>query len=233
MLRPNRQVRPRLSRAIKARLPKRRTIATLFGQIMSSTRCVQSSTKWRQADICYADKQRTDWLKDKRVANLAIQTHEKCRAAFEPVFAMLPPQVNSLIQGVYRKQDAFIAQLYVGKITFGEYNVALNQILGELSEVIGGFTKAQTQSASDPNPPLRPQDNSPTTLKLLTPAPTAKPAEFHGVRLALVVGNSNYTNLPKLRNPLSDARAVADVLQKMGYNSIAVGRFGPNSEDAN
>ena len=38
-------------------------------------------------------------------------------------------------------------------------------------------------------------------------------------RLALVIGNSGYANLPKLSNPANDARAVADVLGKMGYET--------------
>jgi len=35
--------------------------------------------------------------------------------------------------------------------------------------------------------------------------------------MALVIGNGNYTNLPKLANPTNDAEAMADVLGKMGY----------------
>ena len=36
-------------------------------------------------------------------------------------------------------------------------------------------------------------------------------------RMALVIGNSSYANLPKLSNPPNDARAVADTLKSMGY----------------
>lgn len=36
-------------------------------------------------------------------------------------------------------------------------------------------------------------------------------------RVALVVGNSNYQNVPQLPNPASDAKAVADLLTKAGF----------------
>jgi caspase domain-containing protein/TENA/THI-4/PQQC family protein len=38
-------------------------------------------------------------------------------------------------------------------------------------------------------------------------------------RMALVIGNSNYANLPKLLNPANDARAIADTLKSMGYKA--------------
>jgi uncharacterized caspase-like protein len=34
-----------------------------------------------------------------------------------------------------------------------------------------------------------------------------------------VIGNSNYSKLPKLANPVNDARSVAEVLQKLGYKT--------------
>ena len=68
--------------------------------------------------------------KDRPLADLAIKTLEKCRNGYAPVFAMLPQQVVVLIQGVQREQDAKIAELYNGKITFGDYNVAMNNKSG-------------------------------------------------------------------------------------------------------
>ena len=67
---------------------------------------------------------------DKPLADLAIKTLERCRAAHA---AILPRQVNTLILGFQRRQDALIAELYVGKITFGEYNVNMNRINGEVA----------------------------------------------------------------------------------------------------
>ena len=48
-------------------------------------------------------------------------------------------------------------------------------------------------------------------------APTIE--RFHDVRIALVIGNSDYANLPKLSNPANDARSIAEVLEKMGYRT--------------
>src|SRR5262249_16702410 len=36
-------------------------------------------------------------------------------------------------------------------------------------------------------------------------------------RVALVVGNSEYLNVPRLANPANDARLVADTLQALGF----------------
>lgn len=44
----------------------------------------------------------------------------------------------------------------------------------------------------------------------------------HEIRFALVIGDSKYSNLPKLTNPANDARAVADLLRKMGFNTKLV-----------
>ena len=41
----------------------------------------------------------------------------------------------------------------------------------------------------------------------------------HEVRIALVIGESRYVNLPRLMNPEKDARSIAETLQKMGYNT--------------
>ncbi|MBA4321579.1 MAG: hypothetical protein C0408_02055, partial [Odoribacter sp.] len=37
-------------------------------------------------------------------------------------------------------------------------------------------------------------------------------------RLALVIGNSKYTHSPELANPVNDARAIKDALQKVGFD---------------
>ncbi|WP_292081349.1 caspase family protein [Mesorhizobium sp.] len=41
-----------------------------------------------------------------------------------------------------------------------------------------------------------------------------------GNRVALVIGNSKYVYAPALPNPASDARLMADVLRKVGFNVI-------------
>jgi Caspase domain len=40
---------------------------------------------------------------------------------------------------------------------------------------------------------------------------------FGGRRIALVVGNSAYQNVPQLSNPPNDARLIADTLQRLGF----------------
>jgi Caspase domain len=43
------------------------------------------------------------------------------------------------------------------------------------------------------------------------------PVAIQPTRIALVIGNSNYVNLPKLSNPANDARSIHDTLQQMGF----------------
>jgi hypothetical protein len=70
--------------------------------------------------------------KDRPLADLAIKTLEKCRAAYTDVYAVLPPQVSEMIHGLERQQDGIIAGIYRGKLTFGEANIAMNRLNGEL-----------------------------------------------------------------------------------------------------
>ena len=39
-------------------------------------------------------------------------------------------------------------------------------------------------------------------------------------RIALVIGNSGYEAVPRLRNPLGDASAVATVLRRLGFTHV-------------
>ena len=81
---------------------------------------------------------------------------------------MLPPQVNAMIHGVEREQDAKVAELYNGKITFGDFNVAMNNLNGALSAALSGIstppkssTTTQVAEKAAPPPPLQ-QHATPT-----------------------------------------------------------------------
>ena len=53
-------------------------------------------------------------------------------------------------------------------------------------------------------------------------APIAPPAAESGVRVALVIGNGGYRNVPALDNPPRDAAAVAAALRKAGFQKVIV-----------
>lgn len=146
--------------------------------------------------------------KDRAIADLAIKTMNECRRDYAPVYAMFPPNVYSMIQGAERKQDDLVAQLYNAKITFGDFNVGMNEIAGTLALAFSGI----------PSKPIPSATSQPVVQKIAepkTPPPAATPvAVFHDKRLALVIGNGDYIDLPKLRNPINDARSIADTLQK-------------------
>jgi hypothetical protein len=157
---------------------------------------------------------------DKHLADLAIKTVERCRAAFAPAYAMLPAPVNALVPGAYLRQNALIAEFYVGKITFGELNIGLSLIKGELLAALSGIPQSTRSSQSDPSstePLSTAQQAAPAA-----PQPTriaTEPAVVRQVRLALVVGNSRYSDLSKLSNPANDAHAIADKLRGIGFRT--------------
>jgi caspase domain-containing protein len=133
--------------------------------------------------------------KDRPMADRAMKVVEQCRTAYNPAYAMLSEATRTLIEGLYREEDALIAQLYVGKITFGEFNVAENRLAGEIFRAFSGTPASSERQADGPAPVISARDT----------------------RLALVIGNSKYTNLAKLANPSNDAEAIANALGKMGY----------------
>jgi hypothetical protein len=142
--------------------------------------------------------------KEKPLADLAIKTLDQCRQAYEPVYAMLPPQARGKIEAIQRSQDVKVAELYNGKITFGDFNVAISQMTADLVTAFSGI--------------LQPPKSDPVASVLTEvskPKIDAVPSES---RIALVIGNSSYSSLPKLPNPANDARAVAEIVKAMGYN---------------
>jgi len=51
--------------------------------------------------------------------------NQQCRTLHAPLYARLPPQVIAAIH-LERKEDALIKELYVGRITFGEFNMKID-----------------------------------------------------------------------------------------------------------
>jgi uncharacterized caspase-like protein len=170
--------------------------------------------------------------KDKRLASLAIKANEKCRQAYSPAFALLPLSANNLIDGFQRSQDALIAELYVGKITYGEFNIQMDRLNGDLSRVLSGISYSPPPQTPEP---ARPNLVAPAGKKTATPSvsqassskdtekkETPVVASLKTTRIALVIGNSAYANLPQLSNPTNDARSIATMLQKIGFTATLV-----------
>jgi hypothetical protein len=153
---------------------------------------------------------------DKPLADLALQTNEKCKAAYASAYAMLPSSERAKLLGISRKSAALVKQLTDGKITFGEYNVQRIEILKQAAVAFSDIWEVRpretAQSAVTAPKPLPPQ-------KRPSEQPTPQTSAPHEVRIALVIGESRYVNLPRLINPERDARSIAETLQKMGYNT--------------
>jgi uncharacterized caspase-like protein len=157
--------------------------------------------------------------KDKPLADLAIKTVGKCRELSADAVVMLPQQTQRIIENGYREQDLLLARLYLGKITIGEYNVGISRIVTEQTKAFFGDVHPESGSASKQTSAevvgtkSSPVQQQPQTATIQQPQQT---------RLALVIGNSNYKDLPKPRNPANDARAIVDTLRSLGFDVTLV-----------
>jgi Tfp pilus assembly protein PilF len=69
-------------------------------------------------------------------------------------------------------------------------------------------------------------DQAPPEIKaaLAAPLPKALPSAFpSGKRVALVIGNSNYSSVARLANPANDAKLMASALKSLGFELIGSG----------
>src|SRR4029078_1535302 len=63
----------------------------------------------------------------------------------------------------------------------------------------------------------------PPAMAKAEPSPTAVPARAtKSHRVALVIGNSAYRNVPLLPNPARDAADVADVFRRIGFDTVTL-----------
>src|SRR5947207_11612813 len=119
------------------------------------------------------------------------------------------------IASLHREEDSLNARVYLGKITIGEYNVAYNRIVtagqkaffGDVRYDSDGTSKQASAEVGGTKP--SPNQQRPQTA-------TIQSSEPRLTRLALVIGNSNYTDLPRLKNPANDAHAIVDALRDVG-----------------
>jgi hypothetical protein len=115
-----------------------------------------------------------------------------------------------------------IAELYAGKITFGEFNVTIAYIDEDRASILSTVPQL---TQTPPPPPASAQSNAITKSVELPPkkqpAQNAKPHIIGSkeTRIALIIGNSNYSNLPKLSNPANDAKSIADTLKQLGFQT--------------
>ena len=79
------------------------------------------------------------------------------------------------------------------------------------------FNTARAHLATLQSPTATDTSHAPTTVI----APVAPPA-LNDRRVALVIGNSAYENVPALPNPARDAKLVADVLERTGFKSVTM-----------
>jgi len=160
--------------------------------------------------------------KDRPLADLAIKTIEKCRALQADAIALLPQQTQQRLQSFDREVDSLNAQLYVGKITIGEYNVGLNRILADQSKAFFGDAHAESSDGGPKQASTETRGTKQSVVQQQAQSVTSQSAISHQTRLALVIGNSNYTDLPKLKNPANDAHAVVDALRAVGFDVMLV-----------
>jgi hypothetical protein len=157
---------------------------------------------------------------DKPLVQLVTKALERCRDAYAPVVAKLPPQIKTMVQGAQREQHATTAGLHAGKITVGQYSAAMSKLNAKFVE---SFSRIRTS----PQPAALPPHESDSAQSAVPPGqPPAAAASQPLIdrktsqsKLALVIGNSTYSNLSKLTNPVNDAKAIAALLNTMGFTA--------------
>ena len=160
--------------------------------------------------------------KDRPLADLARKTIEKCRTLYADAYVLLPSQTQTVFQGLEREQDSLIARLYVGQITIGEYNVGMDRTVAEALKALYGAAHPKSSDVAPKQAVVDASAKKPLPVRKQLPTAIVPPAASHQTRLALVIGNSNYTDLPKLKNPANDARAVVDALRAIGFDVTLV-----------
>jgi uncharacterized caspase-like protein len=120
-----------------------------------------------------------------------------------------------------QKFDELNNRLYLGKITIGEFNVKRLALLRESASIFASVNAEPTNSTVEKSKPLEKAVSVAAQPPSVRETATLASAN-HEVRIALVIGQSNYVNLPKLINPASDARSIAEAFQRLGYNTKLV-----------
>jgi branched-chain amino acid transport system substrate-binding protein len=80
----------------------------------------------------------------------------------------------------------------------------------------------QSQPVVQPPPPRPPVQQAELPARPPAVGPVVQPPADFGRRVALVIGNSAYKNVPALANPKRDAAMVADTLRQVGFQSVTL-----------
>lgn len=108
----------------------------------------------------------------------------------------------------YQRKETFIQPPYDGSL------VSFNFIYKDATGTGTAIAASDEPEESAPPPAKKP-------VKKTNPAPLENPAPRpHGLRVALVIGNSSYQTLGTLTNPKRDAAEVAKRLKAAGFNLL-------------
>jgi tetratricopeptide (TPR) repeat protein len=106
------------------------------------------------------------------------------------------------------------------------YQEMARQQLSALAETTTSPTGGQASAAAAPSGPA---DPAAAQASLNTPASSAaaadsgaKPSSLPGKRVALVIGNDDYENLPDLKKAVNDSRSVGQALTRLGFDVTVV-----------
>jgi len=95
----------------------------------------------------------------------------------------------------------------------------------DYTDLQANLDAAKAALAGEPTPAATPEQQEAAVAPqpaTAAPVPPVAPVVTFGTRVALVIGNSGYVNVPRLPNPTSDAEALAQVLRADGFKSVTV-----------
>lgn len=95
--------------------------------------------------------------------------------------------------------------------------VTARQAVAKARERLAALEDATSVTGGGPLPAITP---APRSEPRLSPSSRAGDAVERGPRVALVIGNADYVNVPSLANPVNDAREMSNALRELGFKVI-------------
>jgi tetratricopeptide (TPR) repeat protein len=103
-----------------------------------------------------------------------------------------------------------------------DYQSALT-LNASMSKAIAGRDAARLALTSAPRQPDAAAPTTPQVAAAIAAVPDKpKPVVVNERRIALVIGNSAYRNVPPLTNPVRDATSIADALRRTGFQTVTL-----------
>ncbi len=132
-------------------------------------------------------------------------------------------ELNPKLANPYRHRG--VVYLKTGKLDLARADLTKAlELKPDYQDAKTAFAELDQAEVSTKSTPSAQPDASEIKATLAAPLPKALPSAFpSGKRVALVIGNSNYSSVARLANPANDAKLMANALKNLGFELIGGG----------